>query len=529
MDIRDQEELRRVVREIVEEEIRVYMFYNGKDVISDVVDECLKGNKESENNGADTDSKENMEKIIAQLKEKNRTLESENEVLKNHITGIKCEKNRLVTEFENNRENLKDEFGERHQVLEEKIAQQNSLINDLHSEIAKYKLGNANFENRLDELQCELRDCEVEFANREKTIEALKCELEDREEMTKALKCELEDREAELSKCKNELEAKYCEADKLKVERENMQEVIGKLKEGFLACKNDLVKKNNEAEELKVEVTECKEKLQMRSCEIAELKSESKKLCAVIEELKHALTNKSSEMDKCYKELQSKISEIRAYEQKIVVKDRMISDCKNTIDKKDNEIFKNKEEILMKENMLSNCKKELKETQEKAYKYSRELADQGELTKIADLYKRYMKVSEKTKEGLKNLIRCKDVSTFASCGYNIQTLDNLWEYVNQEIRYGHSIELDILRDFFTYFMEQQNKQYESQVYGVVVPEIKEYFDPTRHTDVDGNSADEVKEVLFPGYGYVQKQTGADQKKGKVKFRNIKKLAIVRTK
>lgn len=197
----------------------------------------------------------------------------------------------------------------------------------------------------------------------------------------------------------------------------------------------------------------------------------------------------------------------RNLEEKILYLENKCKSMSCELDQKTNEIAQAKFQI-------KNCMAE-----------KEELAD---LYKIGSLYRNYLNISEQTKMRLANLIRSENIGSFAACCYNISTMDDIWDFVNTEIKSGNIDDFSALKDIFIYFIEQQNKRYNDATYRVLIPEREEHFDPVKHTDATGNSADTIKEVIFPGYVLLDRKMDENQLDEDRKIKKVKKLAIVKT-
>lgn len=146
---------------------------------------------------------------------------------------------------------------------------------------------------------------------------------------------------------------------------------------------------------------------------------------------------------------------------------------------------------------------------------------------LQKLYEHYLEISDDYRKKLENLIKTDDISSFIACCYNIGTMDDLWDSLNVEIRNGNTRDAYILREIFEYFVIQQNKKYDENLYKIMTPEIGEEFDPTKHLAAGGNSSGKIEEVIFPGYGIMESKSSPEQEDSERKIRKIRKLAIVK--
>lgn len=179
---------------------------------------------------------------------------------------------------------------------------------------------------------------------------------------------------------------------------------------------------------------------------------------------------------------------------------------------------------------IMDLKKDIHRQQEIITENENEKNKLSDLYNIAKFYNKYMSISQQTRDKLENLIRTEDIGSFTTCCYQLSTMDDIWEFVNLELRKGNleSEDCKILGEIFTYFIQQKNKMYADALYRVYVPEKGEYFDATKHLDVDRNGADKIKEVIFPGYGSLENKTDSNQPEEERKIKKMKKLPIVKT-
>lgn len=151
-----------------------------------------------------------------------------------------------------------------------------------------------------------------------------------------------------------------------------------------------------------------------------------------------------------------------------------------------------------------------------------------ELYKLQELYDNYLRMPEEIKIKLKGLIRYGDINSFIACCFSITTMDDLWDFVNEEAKKDNEFDLSILKDIFSYFVEQQNKKYSENVYRVLIPECGESFEPREHTSINNIRDGKILEVIFPGYGILNEKTDDMQKEEERKYKKIKKPAIVKS-
>lgn len=271
-----------------------------------------------------------------------------------------------------------------------------------------------------------------------------------------------------------------------------------------------------------------KKKKQELENKLADSLKEKRELKKALEEkitkLKVELEKKEKEAKEILRELNG---ELKKAKEKLEGLNKEKTTLKREIPGKKSELENLKTQI---ESLRASVKKE--EQKQKAQKEKSEKAKDKlqDLYNIVKYYDRYMSVSKKTRDKLENLIRAEDIGSFTTCCYQLSTMDDIWDFVNVELRNGNleSEDCKILGEIFTYFIEQKNKMYRDPLYRVYIPEEGEYFDATKHLDVDRSGADRVKEVVFPGYGMLESKTDSSQPEEKRKIKKMKKLSIVKT-
>ena len=148
--------------------------------------------------------------------------------------------------------------------------------------------------------------------------------------------------------------------------------------------------------------------------------------------------------------------------------------------------------------------------------------------KLQELYANYLKMPEEVKIKLKGLIRYEDINSFIACCFSIATMDDLWDFVNEEAKKDNEFDLSVLKNIFSYFVEQQNKKYSENVYRVLIPECGESFEPREHTSISNIRDGKILGVIFPGYGILNEKIDDMQEEEERKYKKIKKPAIVKS-
>ncbi len=152
----------------------------------------------------------------------------------------------------------------------------------------------------------------------------------------------------------------------------------------------------------------------------------------------------------------------------------------------------------------------------------------SELYRLQELYDRYLTMPEEIKIKLKGLIKYENINSFIACCFSIATMDDLWDFVNEETKKENDFDLSVLKEIFSYFVEQQNKKYSENVYRVLIPECGESFEPREHTSINSIRDGKILDVIFPGYGTLNEKIDDMQKEEDRKYKKIKKPAIVKS-
>lgn len=299
-------------------------------------------------------------------------------------------------------------------------------------------------------------------------------------------------------------------------ENENMEEedntyMIERLKKFISSLK----KENNELKSDKENLEECYrqkvkeiEVLENKRCKMEEENFDLNKNIKILISTKTELS----------KEIENLRTEKSKSEETI---SRLISEKRN-IEKEISSLNSEKENLNIQNAKLNEkIEKIINESQKEREKLK-------ELYKLQNLYTSYKEMPEEIKLKLKGLIKYDDVNSFIACCFSITTMDDLWDFINEEIKKDNNLDLTVLKEIFSYFVEQQNKKYSEAIYRVLVPKCGEEFDPREHTSANGAGEGKVSEVIFPGYGILNEKTDAAQKEEDRKYKKIKKPAIVKS-
>lgn len=218
---------------------------------------------------------------------------------------------------------------------------------------------------------------------------------------------------------------------------------------------------------------------------------------------------------------------IESLEENIIKKEKEIKilENKNVEYMRDiNNLTKEKQSL---EEIILNKKVELDEIKQENNELNRKIGKLNGVEELSRMYECYLKVSNDYRKRLERLIKFEDISSFVACCYNIGAMDDLWDSLNVEVRSGNLADAYILRDIFEYFVIQQNKKYDESLYKLLIPNIGEEFDPTKHMTINGSSSGKIEEVIFPGYGSMESKSDPNQTDEERGFKKIRKLAMVR--
>ena len=305
--------------------------------------------------------------------------------------------------------------------------------------------------------------------------------------------------------------------------------------------KEFIIKILNLNEELDRERREHAEKIQKLELKERELKSNIE----ILEERYNSSENKVNglnneigklkiEEKRLEKEVEDRNREIITLENTIKEKEGInnrLETEKRNLESKNANLHENTEklnrEITRLDNEIQDKKLEIREIETEKERLNRRLGKLDGVEVLQKLYERYLEVSPTYRNRLENLIRTNDVSSFIACCYNIGTMEDLWDSLNVEIRGGNLADAYILRDIFEYFIIQQNKKYDESLYKLLIPNVGDEFDPTKHMAIDGKSSGKIEEIVFPGYGTMESKSNPNQTDEERGFKKIRKLAMVR--
>lgn len=383
------------------------------------------------------------------------------------------------------------------------------IILEILKEQNGYFIASTKAENLKEEIKRD--EIEEEIGTKEEKIK-LSSDIVDKKEAIKDFIKELE---------------KHNENEKVEIEVRQLKEFIIKI----LNLNEELDRERREHAE-KIQKLELKERELKSNIEILEERyssSENK-----VNVLNNEIGKLKIEEKRLEKEVEDRNREIITLENTIKEKEginnRLESEKRN-LEAKNANLHENTEklnrEITRLDNEIQDKKLEIREIETEKERLNRRLGKLDGVEVLQKLYERYLEVSPTYRNRLENLIRTNDVSSFIACCYNIGTMEDLWDSLNVEIRGGNLADAYILRDIFEYFVIQQNKKYDESLYKLLIPNVGDEFDPTKHMAIDGKSSGKIEEIVFPGYGTMESKSNPNQTDEERGFKKIRKLAMVR--
>lgn len=383
------------------------------------------------------------------------------------------------------------------------------IILEILKEQTGYFITSTKAENLKEDIKRD--EIEEEIGTKEEKIK-LSSDIVDKKEAIKDFIKELE---------------KHNENEKVEIEVRQLKEFIIKI----LNLNEELDRERREHAE-KIQKLELKERELKSNIEILEERynsSENK-----VNGLNNEIGKLKIEEKRLEKEVEDRNREIITLENTIKEKEGInnrLETEKRNLESKNANLHENTEklnrEITRLDNEIQDKKLEIREIETEKERLNRRLGKLDGVEVLQKLYERYLEVSPTYRNRLENLIRTNDVSSFIACCYNIGTMEDLWDSLNVEIRGGNLADAYILRDIFEYFVIQQNKKYDESLYKLLIPNVGDEFDPTKHMAIDGKSSGKIEEIVFPGYGTMESKSNPNQTDDERGFKKIRKLAMVR--
>lgn len=244
--------------------------------------------------------------------------------------------------------------------------------------------------------------------------------------------------------------------------------------------------------------------------------------------LKETISKYKNELNEKEKRILEKESEINNYkiqlENKIKENTKLEKDYNDELNLKKNEIIRleNIKRTLTAEK--TNLEKEKRELEEKDKENSekmkifmtkyeekeKELKSVGDLLEAKKLYDKYLSMETRILSKLDNVLIQRDFESFISSGYTLSSLDNVWDIVKIEYKNISNEDKEILKEVFSFFLNQINKRFKEAKYGLVQVEVGEDFDAVNQVDLSQNSRGRVTECVFYGYGFLAEKENPNE-------------------
>ncbi len=294
----------------------------------------------------------------------------------------------------------------------------------------------------------------------------------------------------------NEINEKKKEIAKLNTKKDELENNIKTLN-------SNIIKKENQNKLLEEEKVGLERNIGNLNHKVTEL-----------ETLKNNLERNISQLDndkiKLESDLKSKGTEIKRLE-----------GIEKDLEKKNSELIKDKEN-LNKENKEKD--KKLEKFMTKYEEKEKELKAVGDLLEARKLYDKYLSMETRILSKLDNVLIQRDFESFISSGYTLSSLDNVWDIVKIEYKNISNEDKEILKEVFSFFLNQINKRFKEAKYGLVQVEVGEDFDAVNQVDLSQNSRGRVSECVFYGYGFLKEKE--DSKEEDVVARIIKSPLVL---
>ena len=296
-------------------------------------------------------------------------------------------------------------------------------------------------------------------------------------------------------------EFSFIDKEQFNDEMEN-DEIMGKIIE---LIKRMLGIKDNEINDKKIEIDGLKVKKAKLEKDIeekenknnllegkkVELEGEIKNINYKVNELETSKNKLEGDIKNLNKDLENKKKEIIRLE-----------GIEKDLENKNSKLIKDKED-LNKENREKDEK--LEKFMTKYEEKEKELKSVGDLLEARKLYDKYLSMETRILSKLDNVLIQRDFESFISSGYTLSSLDNVWDIVKIEYKNISNEDKEILKEVFSFFLNQINKRFKEAKYGLVQVEAGEDFDAVNQVDLSQNSKGKVTECLFYGYGFLKEK------------------------
>ena len=121
------------------------------------------------------------------------------------------------------------------------------------------------------------------------------------------------------------------------------------------------------------------------------------------------------------------------------------------------------------------------------------------LKKDVKAYEDFKNLSAPTKKSLENILKEDSLASFIASGVQSRNIENLWDYINNELREGQNPEIKGLTEIF-YFLFANFTKANGDIYELQSVSLGDEFDPQlhlRHNSSQGVSG-KINEVLLKG-------------------------------
>ena len=328
----------------------------------------------------------------------------------------------------------------------------------------------------------------------------------------------------------NEVEEKDTkqEINEIKEKKLDISKFIEEFSQEFNFINKDEFNEEMENDEIMGKIIEkIKKVFTNKEKSIMDLKERVSKDVREIDILKENISEYKNDLNEKEKKILEKENEINNYknqlENKIKENIELEKDYNDKLNLKKNEIIRleNTEKILIAERTkLEKEKRELEEKDkensekmkifmEKFEEKEKELKSIGDLLQAKKLYNKYLSMETRILSKLDNVLIQRDFESFISSGYTLSSLDNVWDIVKIEYKNISKEDKEILKEVFSFFLNQINKRFKEAKYGLVQIEVGEGFDAVNQVDLSQNSRGIVTECVFYGYGFLKEKENPD--------------------
>ena len=374
----------------------------------------------------------------------------------------------------------------------------NDLTKLIDSRIQIY-IDTLNNENSIEKSQDNLVEEKEDETNKIERVEELNQEKEKKLDVSKFIEAFSQ-------------EFDFINKDEFNDEMEN-DEIMGKIIElikRMLGIKdNEINEKKKEIAKLNTKKDELENNIKTLNSNIIKKENQNK----LLEEEKVGLernignlNHKVTELETLKNNLERNISQLdndkRKLESDLKTKGteiKRLEDIEKDLENKNSKLIKDKED-LNKENREKDEK--LKKFMTKYEEKEKELKSVGDLLEARKLYDKYLSMETRILSKLDNVLIQRDFESFISSGYTLSSLDNVWDIVKIEYKNISNEDKEILKEVFSFFLNQINKRFKEAKYGLVQVEVGEDFDAVNQVDLSQNSKGTVTECVFYGYGFL---------------------------